>query len=288
MSTGAGGGAMSDAAAGAGTATGAGSVAGTAIGAGLTTGDASGAADAIGAESGVSFPGFDVLRGFTVGGAVRDAATFGSGFVVARGASANAVAPASATVQNPRSHLYAPVDLVTLGRNLLMSDNGCKVGVGYLPVIFAGVIASCADPVSAPPPERAPAPAPAPKGPVRVTARRVVHWSHVQSSDGCFFFSGPSGKDDQLVGEATIERNGGHVGLRIGAALFEGTYREGRLDLMRISPHTYDGPWLALERIHGFYDHGTMTAHYRYNECELARECPGPCTIAGDITFDDQ
>src|ERR1043165_3954948 len=132
-----------------------------------------------------------------------------------------------------------------------MSDNGCKVGVGYLRLIFFGVIVGCADPVAAPPPPPPPTPAPMPVGPVQVTARQNVHWSHVESTDGCFFFSGPDGSDDRLIGDATIEREGSHVKLRIGGALFEGTYREGELDLMRISPHNYDGPWLTFERMHG-------------------------------------
>lgn len=169
-----------------------------------------------------------------------------------------------------------------------MSDSGGKLRAGVLALTIAGIVASCADPVSAPPPPPPPAPAPPPKpvGPARVTARQIVQWSHVETTSGCFFFSGPDGSDDRLVGDATIERNGQHIKLRIAGALFEGTYREGQLDLMRISSHTYDGPWLALERMHGVYAHGTMTAQYRYNECELAGECPGRCTITGDITFD--
>ena len=73
--------------------------------------------------------------------------------------------------------------------------------------------------------------------------------------------------------------------LTIDHAVFEGTYREGQLDLMRISTHVFDGPWIALERIHGAYTNGTMTAHYRYNECELAGDCPGVCTLTGTITL---
>jgi len=97
-------------------------------------------------------------------------------------------------------------------------------------------------------------------------------WSHVDSTDGCFFFSGPAGTDDRLVGSARIERDGNHIKISIENAVFEGTYREGQLDLMRISSHAFDGPWLALERMHGRYVGGKMIARYRYNECELASE----------------
>lgn len=119
-------------------------------------------------------------------------------------------------------------------------------------------------------------------------ARQTVAWSQVESTAGCFFFSGPDGTDNRLDGTATIDRDGTHVTMRIGSALFEGTYREGTLDLMRISSHSFDGPWLALERMHGVYARGTMTARYRYNECELAGECPGRCTLTGTITLTPQ
>src|SRR5437764_800113 len=101
---------------------------------------------------------------------------------------------------------------------------------------------------SPPPPPKVPAPIAIPIArPTQVTAHQVVHWSDVESSSGCFFFSGPDGSDDHLTGLASIDRDGSHVKLSIDAAVFEGTYREGQLDLMRISKHTYDGPWLALE-----------------------------------------
>jgi hypothetical protein len=121
-----------------------------------------------------------------------------------------------------------------------------------------------------------------------VIARQSVRWSQVEASDGCFFFSGPDGSDDKLIGTATIERDGTHVTMQIGNAQFEGTYREGQLDLMRISTHVYGGSWLALERMHGLYSRGTMVARYRYNECELAAECPGRCTLTGIIALTPQ
>lgn len=155
---------------------------------------------------------------------------------------------------------------------------------GVATVVF---LVGCSDRSPPPAPKPAPAPIaiPAPTTPTPLTARQVVHWSDLESSSGCFFFSGPDGSDDRLTGFAVIERDGSHVKLSIDTAVFEGTYREGQLDLMRISKHTYDGPWLALERIHGTYANGAMTAHYRYNECELSEECPGRCTLTGTISL---
>jgi hypothetical protein len=157
-----------------------------------------------------------------------------------------------------------------------------------LRLVVVGILGGCADPSTAPAPEPpaapvvVPAPAPAP---ARVTATQSIRWSQIEGSDNCFFFSGPDGTDDKLLGTATIVRDGTHVTMQIGNALFEGTYREGQLDLMRISTHTFGGPWLALERMHGTYARGTMVARYRYNECELADECPGRCTLTGIIAF---
>lgn len=158
-------------------------------------------------------------------------------------------------------------------------------GTGGVVVVL--VLVGCGDHSAPPPPKSTPSapPVSAPTAPTRVTARQVIHWSGIESTSGCFFFSGPDGSDDQLSGLAVIERDGTHVKLSINSAEFEGTYREGQLDLMRISKHTFDGPWLALERIHGAYANGTMTAHYRYNECELAGECPGRCTLSGTMNF---
>lgn len=156
-------------------------------------------------------------------------------------------------------------------------------GTGGVAVVLA--LVGCGDHSAPSAPNSSPAKVaiPAPTPPARVAARQVVHWSDLESTSNCFFFSGPDGSDDRLTGLAVIERDGTHVKLSIDRAEFEGTYREGQLDLMRISKHTFDGPWLALERIHGAYANGTMTAHYRYNECELSGECPGRCTITGTI-----
>jgi hypothetical protein len=127
--------------------------------------------------------------------------------------------------------------------------------------------------------------APAAPPPARAVARQSIRWSQVEGSDDCFYFSGPDGSDDQLIGTATIDRDGTRVKMQIGNAVFEGSYRENQLDLIRISTHVYGGPWLAFERMHGVYSRGTMVARYRYNECEVTKECPGRCTLTGILTL---
>jgi hypothetical protein len=112
-----------------------------------------------------------------------------------------------------------------------------------------------------------------------------LHWDHVATTADCFYFSGPEGRDDALVGTAVVERDDTRVKVTINTATFEGSYREGTLDLMRISSHEFDGPWLAFETLHGSVRGGVMTAHYRYTECEVARECPGRCALTGEVTF---
>ncbi len=136
-------------------------------------------------------------------------------------------------------------------------------------------------------PVRAPvvaeAPAPAVRPPV------TVHWSSVVRTDNCWFFSGPEGRDDQLVGDVrveTVEREGERIRVRIGTAIFEGTYGHGELILGRSSEHDFSGAWSATEVIRGQLNGSRLEAKYRYEECELAtKHCPGRCTITGDLAF---
>jgi hypothetical protein len=158
------------------------------------------------------------------------------------------------------------------------------------------ILAACGghdDPAPAPAPAPVavpPVPAPVetrlpPPPPPRVT----VHWTNVVRTDGCFFFSGPEGRDDQLVGDVrveTVEREGEHIQLRIGTAVFDGTYAHGDLSVSRTSQHDFEGPWTASEWVRGHATDGRMDAHYAYEECEVnSHRCPGPCRITGDLTF---
>src|SRR5262245_1520197 len=113
------------------------------------------------------------------------------------------------------------------------------------------VLVACSGP---PPSQAAPEPPPPPPSPAARGATSVqLQWSNVVTTDGCFFFSGPDGRDDLLQGRAALERDGSKISLSVGSARFEGVYRGHKLDLVRVSPHEFDGNWLALETIDGSY-----------------------------------
>ncbi len=143
----------------------------------------------------------------------------------------------------------------------------------------------------APPPSRPPEPV-APRAevaPESTPPRVTVRWQNVTRTDGCFFFSGPEGRDDQLVGDVkveTVEREGDQLRLRIGTAVFEGTYARGVLELSRAATYDYNGPWRTTERIRGAMQGDRLSAHYAYEECDLTtKACPGNCTVSGELVF---
>jgi hypothetical protein len=149
---------------------------------------------------------------------------------------------------------------------------------------------SSGEDVPAPAPVTAPAvPAPLPPREPAVRPPVTVHWANVVRTDDCFFFSGPEGRDDQLVGDVkveTVEREGERIQVRIGTASFDGTYARGELVLSRTSQHDFNGPWSATETIRGRQTGNRLEARYAYTECELAtKACPGRCTISGDLVF---
>jgi len=158
-------------------------------------------------------------------------------------------------------------------------------------LVLAMVLVSCSskrDAAATAGDEPAPPP-PVPAAPDASTAPLGIRWSNVVRTEGCFFFSGPDGRDDQLVGEvavATVERDGDNLSLRIGTATFEGTFRAGALTLVRKSRYDFNGPWAVTETIHGRLHDGVLVARYQYEECELAAAaCPGRCTVTGDLAF---
>lgn len=84
----------------------------------------------------------------------------------------------------------------------------------------------------------------------------------------------------------TVEREGERLRLRIGTAVFEGTYARGVLELSRTHSYDYNGPWRTTERIRGAMQDNSLSAHYAYEECELsATQCPGRCTVQGELVF---
>lgn len=109
------------------------------------------------------------------------------------------------------------------------------------------------------------------------------------AAPGCFFFSGPDGRDDRLVGRVVFDRaeiENGAISLKIAGATFTGTYRDHELRVARQSTHEFSGAWKVTEELHGRVAAGVFRGEYHYEECEIAaRSCPGSCTISARITF---
>jgi hypothetical protein len=113
-----------------------------------------------------------------------------------------------------------------------------------------------------------------------------VAWEDVVTTNGCFFFSGPNGRDDQLVGTAVFQRNGSELKVTINNVVFRGTLRDDGFSVSRKSRHDYGGPWEVDETITGPRPvEGSIRATYRYTECEQGTKCPNICTIKGTIVF---
>ncbi|HET9626864.1 MAG TPA: hypothetical protein VFP84_36140 [Kofleriaceae bacterium] len=127
----------------------------------------------------------------------------------------------------------------------------------------------------------------APAAPAHRTATMTPVWRHVTSSDNCFFFSGPDGRDDPLTSPAVVERDGEAVAITIGRATFTGTFRAGELFARRTSHHESLGAWTVTETLHGHYRDGLMTADYHYAECGPGPQgpCPARCTIDGKLAL---
>lgn len=130
--------------------------------------------------------------------------------------------------------------------------------------------------------ERPPAIAPTAPAPY---AKLTPRWSSLRTRPSCFYFSGPNGRDTQLTGPVTVERDGERVALHIGDATFTGTYRRGELDVSRSTQHTFNGRWTVRETIRGRYRELLMQARYHYEECQDGDACPGRCTLDADLVF---
>jgi hypothetical protein len=117
--------------------------------------------------------------------------------------------------------------------------------------------------------------------------RLEIAWSNITLGEpGCFYFSGPEGRDDKLAGTALVERNSGGITITVGKAVFRGAVDGSVITLTRQSTHDHDGPWLVKESIKGTLVEGGIRARYHYEECELAaNECPGPCTVDADLAL---
>lgn len=121
---------------------------------------------------------------------------------------------------------------------------------------------------------------PPPTGPLQ------VEWGNVKTTPGCFYFSGPDGRDDTLVGAAVIDRAGTDLTITIAGVAFRGVIRDGELVVTRTSSHDYGGAWTVTETIRGRFVEGALRGKYHYNECEArAARCPGICVIDADLAL---
>ncbi len=143
-------------------------------------------------------------------------------------------------------------------------------------------------------PSTAPRDEPAPVVPVVVskpkpTAPLRIRWVDVRDTPPCFYFSGPDGRDDKLIGDVTVDRaelGDGNIALTINGVTFRGVFRDRELTVKRTSEHTFGGAWTATEEIHGTFVDSTLIGTYSYRECEHDNQCPGHCTIDADIRLE--
>ncbi len=128
-------------------------------------------------------------------------------------------------------------------------------------------------------------------GPLQASPQSKIEWTKVDATRDCFFFSGPDGRDDKLVGEVHVEAidrgaEGARVSLRIGTALFNGSYIDGQLSVSRSSQHDFGGPWAVTEHVNGTLRDGRIHASYSYQECDRrTHACPGRCKINRTLEF---
>jgi hypothetical protein len=148
-------------------------------------------------------------------------------------------------------------------------------------VVMVGLALGCGP--SDPPPAPHPLPTPAARAPRLATL--TARWSELATVNGCFYFSGPDGRDDRLTGPVQVDRTGEAVTLTIGTATFTGTYKLGELYAERHSRHDFGGAWTVTETIHGRYLEGVMRARYHYAECARDQPCPGHCAIDATLAF---
>jgi len=163
------------------------------------------------------------------------------------------------------------------------SARQCMLDLVRFLLVFAVACSTSAAEV-APVPEVTIEVVPSADKPTKSAGKLVAHWTNVKTVEGCFYFSGPSGRDDRLVGEVVIERDDGKLRIRIANALFEGTYTRDEFVVARTSRHEFSGPWHVTETIRGKFAEG-FTGKYHYDECELGGTCPGRCTIDADLVF---
>lgn len=111
-------------------------------------------------------------------------------------------------------------------------------------------------------------------------------WIDVKAKDGCWFFSGPSGRDTKLAGRARLTVDGDYVKLYWNGATFEGSVQAaGELSLARRATHHFGGAWTVDETIVGTLVGTSLSGQYHYEECSRTK-CPSECTIDAHVQID--
>jgi len=117
------------------------------------------------------------------------------------------------------------------------------------------------------------------------TIKLRASWSNVKSTDTCWYFSGPSGRDTPLGAHVEVRRDADHAWVRWGQASFEGSWSANAIDVSRLATHTYAGTWIISERLEGRITEQAIRAKYTYDECEQGTRCPGRCRITADVAL---
>lgn len=113
----------------------------------------------------------------------------------------------------------------------------------------------------------------------------LVGWSAIESSPGCFFFSGPRdlGRDDHLGQLATLALSANGAQLVFdGALTFVGGATGPTLSLVRTAPHDYGGTWTTRETIVLSRSGETWVGTYHYDEHDGA-SAAGTCHIDASL-----
>lgn len=125
--------------------------------------------------------------------------------------------------------------------------------------------------------------------PVALAQRVTVQWLGVQSTPGCFFFSGPGslGQRTRLGQSAVWQATGGAATLNFGGdGGFAGTLAGDVVQLQRQGAYQYQGTWGTLETLTGQFGPGGFVGEYDYRECEEGQCIAGHfgrCTIHAQV-----
>lgn len=112
-----------------------------------------------------------------------------------------------------------------------------------------------------------------------------AEWTAVHAVDGCWYFSGPQGRDTPLAGDAQVVIADTYMRITWGKATFEGTLSGEVFTVTRRATHTFGGAWTVEEAITGRLRQHELVATYAYQECEHGKACPGNCAITANLTL---